>query len=88
MGARKGQFIVNYLRFELKIPETNIGRYLFKLSDEEFEEIEHEYRKYAIKQIHDPKEWKGELQPLGKMLYDDYRKREGKKPKPYRKSAS
>jgi hypothetical protein len=36
MGIREEQFIVNYLRFQLKVPDECIGGYLFKMLDEEF----------------------------------------------------
>lgn len=54
MPQRKGQFIVNYLRFDLKIPEASIGRYLFGMMDEDFEKIEQMYRMYVIEEIHKP----------------------------------
>jgi hypothetical protein len=92
MTVRKGQFIINYLSTKLKIPDGQLGRYLFKLSDEEFEEIEHEYRKYIIPRIHDPNEWQGELQPIGKALYEGYRNKQkessSRKPRPSRKKKS
>ena len=52
MTQRKGQFIVNHLRFKLKVPEERIGGYLFAMLDEDFEKIEHEYRKYVITRLH------------------------------------
>jgi hypothetical protein len=58
---RKGQFIVNYLRFKLRIPEEDHPSYLFGLHDEEFEKMEHEYRKYVIAALHSPDGGKKEL---------------------------
>lgn len=78
MAQRKAQFIVNFMQFNLKIPRERHSQYLFGMSDEAFERIEHEYRNYIISQIHDPSKWQGELKPVGKMLHDDQR---GKKSK-------
>lgn len=54
MPQRKGQFIINHLRFNLKIPEEVIGKYLFNMTDEDLAQLEHEYRLYVIKEIHKP----------------------------------
>ena len=75
MPQRKGQFIVNHLRFTLKIPEPNIGRYLFNMLDEEFEEIAHTYRKYAIQEIHKtPEQKKEEFDTLVTKQVDELNK--------------
>jgi hypothetical protein len=76
---RKGQFIVNHLHFKLKVPETRIGGYLFAMLDEEFEEIEHEYRKYAITKLHDPKEWEEGIE-LAEKMFGIGKKRKKAKP--------
>lgn len=52
MALRKGQFIVNYLRFDAQLPEKEIGRILFAMLDEEFERIEQKYRQYVIEELH------------------------------------
>ncbi len=49
--VRKGQFIVNMLN-RIGVSREDIGRFLHGLNDEEFEEIEHEYRKYLLSVIH------------------------------------
>lgn len=54
MVQRKGQFIVNHIRFNLKIPEERIWSYLFNMHDEELLELEREYRLYIIKELHKP----------------------------------
>jgi len=54
MPQRKGQFIVNHVRFVLKIEESQIGRVMFNTTDEEFDDIERAYRAYVIKEIHKP----------------------------------
>lgn len=54
MAQRKGQFIINHLRFDLQIPEENIGRWLFAMTDEKFEQIEQRYRQYVIEELHKP----------------------------------
>ena len=52
MAQRKGQFIINYLRFDVKVPEKEIGRILFAMRDEQFERIEQKYRQYVIEELH------------------------------------
>jgi len=54
MAQRKGQFIINHLRFDLRIPEEVIGKYLFNMMDEDFEKLEQQYRMYVIEEIHKP----------------------------------
>ena len=54
MPQRKGQFIVNHIRFKLKIPEDRIWHYLFDMRDEDFAELEKEYSIYVAGEIHKP----------------------------------
>lgn len=68
MTMRKGQFIFNKLRPRLlqamvidkegkehEFPYYNLHGVLFAISDEEFEEIEKEYRKYILAELHPPR---------------------------------
>lgn len=68
MMQRKGQFIFNKLRPKLlhttvidkdgvehDFPYYNLHGVLFGISDEEFEEIEKEYRKYVLAELHPPR---------------------------------
>ena len=48
---RKGQFIVNMLN-AIGVSREDVGRFLHGLNDEEFEELEHEYKKYLFSVIH------------------------------------
>ena len=78
MDLRKGQFIVNHMR-GMKIPDKEIGRRLFAMRNEEFEEIERAYRMYVISKIHDPKEWDDVFKRLDKDPLERLRKKKGKK---------
>jgi hypothetical protein len=81
MTQRKGQFIFNALRPKLQhetvvdkdgvehfFPYANLHAVLFGLSDEDFEKIEQDYRKYVISKLHNPKDWENEIDEVTKTL--------------------
>jgi hypothetical protein len=73
MPERKGQFIVNHLRFKLKVPDERIGGYLFAMHDEEFAKLELEYHNYIIPYIHGVKSRDEEVEQVAaqtKMVMD------------------
>ncbi|QLH09440.1 hypothetical protein [Candidatus Nitrosotenuis sp. DW1] len=51
MTTRKGQFIVNYLR-GMNFKDSDVGRVLHSMSDEDFDRIESLYRTYSIAVMH------------------------------------
>lgn len=95
MPQRKGQFIVNHIRFKA-LPETfpktvhmkdgaltydcskeefdqMMVKYLFNMRDEEFTQLELEYRKYIIPYIHGVKNRDEEIEQVsaqGRMALD------------------
>lgn len=64
MPQRKGQFIVNHLRFNLNVPDERIGGYLSAMYDEEFAKLELEYHNYIIPYIHGVKNRDEEIEQV------------------------
>jgi hypothetical protein len=70
--------IVNKEGAEHRFPYANLHAVLFNLRDEDFEKIEHDYRKYIISRLHDPKEWDESMERVLKTA----KKMNSKKEKP------